>query len=154
MTDNKTVLEVSALENGTVIDHIPADRLFTIINILSLDKIKNRITFGTNLESKRIKTKAIIKVADMEVDRNYLSRIAIFAPEARLSYIKNFEVVEKIKLVVPDTIEGGVKCANPMCVTNHEPVTPKFDVIDKTDITLRCKYCEKITTQKQFEIIK
>ncbi|MDE7355564.1 MAG: aspartate carbamoyltransferase regulatory subunit, partial [Rikenellaceae bacterium] len=104
MAHENTVMEVSALENGTVIDHIPADSLFKIINILSLDKITNRITFGTNLESKRIGIKAIIKVADMEVDRNYLSRIALFAPEARLSYIKNFEVAQKIKLVVPDTI--------------------------------------------------
>ena len=133
--DDKTVLEVSALENGTVIDHIPAGSLFKIINILSLDKITNRITFGTNLESKRI-------------------GIALFAPEARLSYIKNFEVAEKIKLTVPDTIEGGVRCANPVCVTNHEKVTPKFEVVDKSRITLRCRYCEKITTADQFEIIK
>lgn len=152
--DNKTVLEVSALENGTVIDHIPAGSLFKIINILSLDKITNRITFGTNLESKRIGTKALIKIADMEVDRHYLSRIALFAPEAHISYIKNFEVAEKIRLTVPDTIEGGVKCANPVCVTNHEKVIPKFDVVDKSKITLRCRYCEKITTTDQFEIIK
>lgn len=154
MAHENTVMEVSALENGTVIDHIPADSLFKIINILSLDKITNRITFGTNLESKRIGIKAIIKVADMEVDRNYLSRIALFAPEARLSYIKNFEVAQKIKLVVPDTIEGGVKCANPVCVTNHEKVTPRFDVVDKCHIALRCRYCEKITTSDRFEIIK
>ena len=95
-----------------------------------------------------------VKIADMEVDRHYLSRIALFAPEARLSYIKNFEVAEKIKLTVPDTIEGGVRCANPVCVTNHEKVTPKFDVVDKSRITLRCRYCEKITTVDQFEIIK
>lgn len=151
---DKTVLEVSALENGTVIDHIPAGSLFKIINILSLDDITNRITFGTNLESKRIGTKAIIKIADMEVDKNDLSRIALFAPEARMSYIKDFEVSEKINLEVPDRIEGTIRCANPMCITNQEKVTPSFSVVNKLDIALRCHYCEKITTQQQFEIIE
>ena len=150
---NKTYLEVSAIENGTVIDHIPAQSLFKVMSVLGLEHITNRITFGTNLESQRIGTKAIIKIADMEVDRNKLNKIAIFAPEARVSYIKDCEVSEKIKLQVPDVIEGSIKCANPMCITNKEKIRTKFDVVNKCDISLRCHYCEKITQQNQFEII-
>lgn len=150
-----TSLEVSAIENGTVIDHIPSQSLFKVMDILGLENITNRITFGNNLESKRIGTKAIIKISDMYVDRNNLNRIAIFAPEARVSYIKNFEVNEKVKLAVPDTFEGYIKCANPMCITNKEAGVPlKFIVTDKNDVAMRCHYCEKITTQDQFEIVK
>ncbi len=150
----KTVLEVSAIENGTVIDHIPSGSLFKILNILELENITNRITFGTNLESKRMGTKAIIKISDMEVPQEALNKIAIFAPMARVNYIKNFEVVKKLSVSVPDTLEGSIRCANPICVTNQERVLPKFEVVDKEKVTLRCHYCEKITTQEQFEIIK
>lgn len=150
----KTYLEVSAIENGTVIDHIPSGSLFKIMNILNLEEIKNRITFGNNLESKRIGTKAIIKISDMEVPQESLNKIAIFAPMARVSYIKNFSVYEKLEVSVPDILEGSVRCANPICVTNKERVMPRFVVTNKKNVSLRCHYCEKITSQEQFEIIK
>ncbi|MEG1635799.1 MAG: aspartate carbamoyltransferase regulatory subunit [Rikenellaceae bacterium] len=149
----KTYLEVSAIENGTVIDHIPADALFKVMRILSLENIKNRITFGTNLPSRRIGTKAIIKVSDMCLDKDNLDKIAIFAPNARVSRIENFEVVEKQTISVPDSFTGNIKCANPMCITNKEKIDTKFTVVNKVDITLRCHYCEKITTANTFEII-
>jgi aspartate carbamoyltransferase regulatory subunit len=57
-------LSVSAIQNGTVIDHIPARHLFKVIQILGLDKIEQQITFGTNLESKKLGKKAIIKISE------------------------------------------------------------------------------------------
>ncbi|MFI3321730.1 MAG: aspartate carbamoyltransferase regulatory subunit [Rikenellaceae bacterium] len=149
----KTLLEVNAIENGTVIDHIPADALFKVMRVLSLDNITNRITFGTNLPSKRMGTKAIIKVSDMTLDKENLDKIAIFAPNARISRIENYQVVEKQKMSVPDQFTGNIRCANPMCITNKEDVETKFNVIDKENITLRCHYCEKITPAERFEII-
>ena len=62
---DKTQLQVSAIKDGTVIDHIPAKNLFKVIAILGLDKIESQITFGTNLESKRLGKKAIIKIAEV-----------------------------------------------------------------------------------------
>lgn len=150
---NKTVLEVSAIENGTVIDHIPSENLFRIMKLLHLERVTNRITFGNNLDSKRIGRKAIIKISDMEVDRRKLNNIAILAPEARVSYIKDYEVSEKVKLQIPDSLEGGVRCANPMCITNAEKIRTKFTVVDKNNIAIRCYYCEKITKKDEFEII-
>lgn len=149
----KTYLEVSAIENGTVIDHIPADALFKVMRILSLENITNRMTFGTNLPSQRIGTKAIIKVSDMCLDKDNLDKIAIFAPQARVSRIENFDVVEKQAISVPDHFTGNIKCANPMCITNKEHLNTKFTVVNKIDIALRCHYCEKITTSASFEII-
>ena len=105
-------LEVRAIENGTVIDHIPANSLFKIIKILGLDTETHRITFGMNLESKRMGTKAIIKINERFCQQEEINRIAIVAPMAAVNIIKNYDVVEKRAVEVPETIEGFVRCAN------------------------------------------
>lgn len=153
--ENKTMLEVSAIENGTVIDHIPAPSLFKVISLLKLDMATNQITFGTNLTSKRIGKKAIIKIADKYCQDNEISYLALVAPTARISIIKDYEIVEKRQIEAPETVQGFVKCVNPMCITNHEPITTQFTVHDQNgELALRCRYCEKITRQEQIEIIR
>lgn len=154
VNDNKTQ-EVRAIENGTVIDHIPSDQLFKIIRIMQLDRAPQRITFGLNLESKRMGTKAIIKIADRYCQDKEINRIALFAPMAMVNTIKNFEVIEKRKVTVPERMEGFVRCVNPKCITNNEPVRTAFDVMNNDGkISLRCRYCEKVTLQSQMELIK
>ena len=149
-------MEVRAIENGTVIDHIPPAALFTIITIMGLDRdTEHRMTIGTNLESKRMGSKAIIKINDRYCEPHEIDRIALFAPDARVNTIRNFEVVEKRRVDVPLRLEGFVKCANPMCVTNHQPVETAFDVVNRNgEIGLRCRYCEKLTSQKRMELKK
>ncbi|MEG1554063.1 MAG: aspartate carbamoyltransferase regulatory subunit [Rikenellaceae bacterium] len=152
METKKSVLEVSAIENGTVIDHIPSQNLFDVMNILQLDKMSNRITFGTNLDSVRIGKKAIIKIADVHIGEDQINKIIAFAPQARVSYIKDFKVERKVKVQVPDTIEGNIKCANPMCITNLQNVTTRFTVIDKEALSIECHYCERTTLKSQFKL--
>ncbi|MCB8964116.1 MAG: aspartate carbamoyltransferase regulatory subunit [Bacteroidales bacterium] len=149
--NDKKHLSVSAIQNGTVIDHIPAQNLFKVISILGLDKIPNLITFGTNLESGHLGKKAIVKIADKYFERDEINRIAIVAPHAKLNIIKDYVVVEKMLVEVPDDIVGIVKCVNPKCITNFENVTPKFHVADKKNVSLKCHYCEKITDQEHME---
>lgn len=147
-------MEVRAIENGTVIDHIPASCLFKIIDILQLEKETNRITFGTNLESERMGAKAIIKINNRYCKPEEINRIALVAPMARVNIIKNYLVTEKLTVEVPTHIEGFVKCANPHCITNQQPVKTAFEVLKHNDrIALKCRYCEK-TTYQAFEIIK
>lgn len=148
----KKELVVSAIKDGTVIDHIPAKSLFKVISILELNKIETPITIGSNLVSKKIGKKGIIKISDKFLSDNELNKIALFAPEAKINIIRNYNVVEKKVVQVPDYIEGIVKCMNPKCITNFEQVKTKFDVIDKKNVTLKCKYCEKITDQDHFEM--
>lgn len=138
-------LEVSAIKDGTVIDHIPADHLFMVINILKLNEIDKTITFGTNFESKRLGKKAIIKLSDVFFKDIDINRIALVAPEAKLNIIKDYKVVEKKVVEVPESISGIIKCVNPKCITNHEQVITKFTIVDKKEIKLRCFYCEKVT---------
>lgn len=147
-------MEVRSIENGTAIDHIPSESLFKIIRILELDREPNRVTFGTNLESKRMGSKAIIKINGRYCKPEEINRIALFAPNAKVNIIKDYEVVEKLQVRVPDTVEGFVKCANPRCVTNNEPVATSFTVVDKDNIALRCRYCEKITHRDQFQLVE
>ena len=146
-------LIVSALKNGTVIDHIPAKSLFKVISILNLESFDSQITFGTNLESKKLGSKAIIKISDKYFLDEEINKIALVAPQAKLNIIKDYEVIEKRIVEVPDSITGIAKCVNPKCITNNEVVKTKFTVISKNDVALKCYYCEKITPQDQMTIL-
>ena len=146
-------LSVSAIKNGTVIDHIPARNLFKAIKILGLDKFEHQVTFGTNLDSKKLGKKAIIKVSGKTFMDDDVNRIALIAPQAKLNIIKDYEVVEKYTVQVPDEIVGIARCVNPKCITNNEQITTRFQVINGKEIALKCHYCEKITDQDHLEIL-
>ncbi len=150
MNDKK--LQVSAIKDGTVIDHIPANNLFKVINILNLDKIETQMTFGSNFESKKLGLKAIIKLSDVFFADDDINKIALVAPEAKLNIIRNYKVVEKKVVTVPDKIKGIAKCMNPKCITNQEGIVTKFTVISKKDVAIKCHYCEKITDAEHMEI--
>ena len=148
-------LIVSAIENGTVIDHIPADKVFEVIKILDLEHSKNSVYFGTNLESKKYGRKGIIKISDKYFDPEDINKIALVAPSASLIEIKDYEVINKHSIEIPDHIDSIVKCFNPNCVTNKENVSTKFDVLrdDNGKVNLKCHYCEKYTTGNNIEFI-
>ncbi len=146
-------LQVSAIENGTVIDHIPADSLFKVITILALDKISDQITFGTNLDSQKLVKKAIIKVSQKFFEDDEINKISLVAPDVKLNIIKNYEVVEKREVSIPDEVIGIVKCFNPKCITNNEKIITKFRVENKKDLELKCHYCEKITTKDELKMV-
>ncbi len=147
-------LKVSAIKNGTVLDHIPTNQLFKVISILGLKDCQNQITFGMNLDSKLLGKKAIIKVADRFFEETEINKVALVAPDAKINIIKDFEVVEKKVLRVPDEITGIVKCANPKCITNHQPITTKFTTTyEDSTLKLHCRYCEKNTSSDNLKII-
>lgn len=144
-TSARKELKVQAIENGTVIDHIPAKSVFQVVRILGLDEGEEQILFGTNLESKKYTKKGIIKVANRFFEDDDINKIALAAPSATLIIIKNYQIVEKRNVTIPDHIVEFVKCVNPNCVTNHEDVPTRFEVVDKEEIKLQCHYCEKVT---------
>lgn len=134
-------LQVAALENGTVIDHIPSNRLFQVVKLLHLDKMETPVTIGYNLKSKKMGSKAIIKVADKFFTDEELNQLSIITPNVTLCIINDYEVVEKKTVNMPDTIVGLVRCSNPMCISNHEPMRTRFDVLDKEKGIIKCCYC-------------
>lgn len=143
MNEYKQALQVAALKDGTVIDHIPADKLFTVVNLLQLHKTEQNITIGNNFKSQRLGKKGFIKVADRFFTDEEISRLSVVAPNVRLNIIRNYEVVEKKQVIMPDELRGIVKCANPKCITNNEPMRTIFHVTDKENGILKCHYCEK-----------
>ncbi len=151
---NEHTLQVNAIENGTVIDHIPAQQLFKVIKILGLDKIENQITFGTNLSSDKLGKKAIIKITGKQFEETETNKIALIAPNAKLNIINDYIVTEKRVVKVPAQVVGLAKCVNPKCITNNEEITTKFTVFQTNgSISLKCHYCEKITDQDHLKII-
>lgn len=149
----RKILQVSAIENGTVIDHIPQGKVFTVIKILGLDKSESSITFGTNLDSKKFGKKGIIKVSGRFFKDEEINKIALVAPTASLIEIRDFQVTGKRNVEIPDIVEGYVKCFNPKCVTNNQNVPRKFYVVDKEDLKLKCHYCEKFTKKENITIL-
>ena len=141
---NKDLL-VAALQNGSVIDHIPTDKLFTIARLLELEKFVEPVTIGNNLESSKMGKKGLIKVSGKFFTDQELSRLAVVCPDMQLTVIRDYEVVEKREITLPAKLINVVKCANPVCITNNEPMKTYFEV-DKLKGMVQCHYCGK--TQK------
>lgn len=142
MTKNKE-MQVAAIENGTVIDHIPAEKTYQVAQLLNLKEMSTPVTIGYNLPSKKIGKKGIIKVADKFFTDEEINRLSVVAPKIVLSVIRDYEVVEKKTVETPDELRGIVKCNNPKCITNNEPMATMFNVVDKEKGTLKCHYCDK-----------
>ena len=137
-------LMVAAIENGTVIDHIPSSKLFEVVSLLHLEAIRgSSIMVGYNLKSKKMGHKSIIKVSDKYFSDAELNQLSVVAPNVTLCIIRDYEVVEKKKVTLPEEIRGIVRCANPKCITNNEPMTTLFHVTDRERDIIQCHYCEK-----------
>ena len=134
---------VTAIENGTVIDHIPTEKTYEVLQLLHLNELTTPVTVGCNLRSKKIGRKGIIKVADKFFTDEEISRLSVLAPNVVLNIIKGYEVVEKKTVTTPDHLRGIVKCNNPKCITNNEPMDTLFHIVNKERGTLKCHYCEK-----------
>lgn|SRR5574344_486355 len=146
-------LLVAAIENGTVIDHIPTDKTFQVVDLLQLQNLSTPVTIGMNFLSKKIDKKGIIKVADKFFTDEEISRLSVVAPNIVLNIIRDYEVVEKKEVRTPDELRGIVKCNNPKCITNNEPMDTLFHVVDKKRGTLKCHYCEKEQDINKVELV-
>ena len=146
--EQKKEIMVSAIENGTVIDHIPTESVYQVIRILGLEKYKDEVLIGNYLMSGKLGRKGIVKIKNKHFNKSEVNKIALVAPFATIIDIEDYKVVRKFNAEIPDHIEDFVRCANPKCITNAEVVPTKFDVVDKENLKLRCHYCEKFTTKE------
>lgn len=138
-------LAVAAIKNGTVIDHIPAGNAYRILHLLHLHEQRYKITVGLNLPSKQMQFKDLIKIEDYVLKNNEANEITIFAPEATINIIKDFEVVDKIITSLPPAIANVFICPTPTCITHTEPVESYFKIEELgKQVKLICKYCEKM----------
>ncbi len=141
MSQVKTI-KVSAIKNGTVIDHIAAGKILKVIDILNLTG-DNSVMIGMNLSSNKIGKKDIIKIENRELSKEEANSIALISPSATLTIINDFDVVNKTSLDMPDYIEEHIICPNPKCITNSEEIPSKYFINNVETATARCLYCEK-----------
>lgn len=132
-------MNIDSIENGYVIDHIPAGKGMQIYNILSLDKLSCQVAIITNAKSKKNDVKDIIKINEL-VDLD-LDVVAYIAPNATVNVIKNCERIDKKSLSLPKEIKNVIKCPNPRCISNNEDIDHIFKLTDEKG-TYRCLYCE------------
>ena len=144
MNDNKRqAMQVSALRNGTVIDHRPAEKLFAVVNLLDIANMDNNVTIGYNLESKKLGKKGLIKISERFFSDDEINKISLVAPNVVLNTIRDYNVIEKREVKMPDEIHNLIKCNNLNCITNNEPMATHFYVANRDTHTLKCRYCEK-----------
>lgn len=137
-------LQVEAICQGTVIDHIPAGQGIKILDRLQLLSANISVTVGFNLPSKDQGHKDIIKVTNRKFTEQEANQLALFAPTATINVIDNYAVVDKFKMALPETLLGAFACPNSNCITHNEPVESHFKLRQKGgDVRLKCKYCEK-----------
>ena len=141
-------MKVPPIKNGTVIDHIAAGRALDVLKILRINTGTDKtVEVVMNVQSKKMGRKDIVKVEDRELKAKEVDKIALIAPNATISIIRDSEVKGKHKVHLPETIEGLIRCANPNCISNaeREPVTPKFIVENGNPPKFRCFFCERYT---------
>src|SRR3989442_3838173 len=148
-------LYVKKIRNGTVIDHISAGHALDVVKILGIGRREGDIvSVAMNVPSKTASKKDIVKVENRELKPGEVDKIALIAPSATISIIRDYEVAEKTRVKLPDSIRGIVRCSNPACVSNAEPVEPNFSVARQDALRVPCYYCvrimEKSDVLKQF----
>ena len=148
----KKQLLVAAIENGTVIDHIPAEKLFAVVNLLHLESMKTAVTIGYNLQSEGMGTKSIIKMADKFFTDEELNQLAVVCPNLTLCIIRDYEIVEKRTVCLPDELRGIVRCTNPKCITNNEPMRTHFHLHGPN--ALKCHYCNTVVPLDDVRLVE
>ena len=149
----KREVSISAIKEGTVIDHIPSNVTLKVADILNLEGITGIISIATNLPSKKMEKKGIIKIAGKSLTQDEVNKIAVIAPEATVNIIENYNVKKKLKVLLPNLIEKIVKCSNPNCITNNEKVETRFYVLNKNPLKVKCRYCERAMSKEDIVLL-
>lgn len=146
-------LSVSAIKNGTVIDHIRSGHALRILHLFRLLEGRNKITVGLNLPSQRLGLKDLIKIENRVLTDEEANEIVIFAPEATINVVKDFEVIQKMNTHLPKKIANIFLCPNPKCITHHEAAESVFCIEEQgKQVKLICNYCEKVFDRDQVKI--
>ena len=137
------MLNVGKIDEGFVLDHIPAGMSLDIYKYLHLDKLDCTVAIIKNAKSNKLGTKDILKV-ECSVDVLDLDVLAVLNQVITVNVIKDSVIVEKKALELPKQIRGVIKCKNPRCITSIEQELPHiFTLTDADKKVYRCIYCEE-----------
>ena len=152
MSPDRQHHQVTALRNGTVVDHLNAGMALKALQMLGVPK-DGAALLGIHLESAKMGRKDILKLENVELGPTDIARLAVFGPHATVSVIRDYQVLSKVHVELPDVITGILRCPNPNCVTNHERIATGFDVESRASVRVRCRYCERRILESEFTLI-
>jgi aspartate carbamoyltransferase regulatory subunit len=139
-------LKITPIRNGTVIDHIGdglALEVLKIIDVARLDK-ESTVSVAIHVRSGKLGWKDIVKVEGVELTARKVNAIALIAPTATISIIRDYKVREKRAVDLPPKVVGVLKCPNPNCISNQpEPIESEFEVVERRPVMLKCTFCER-----------
>jgi aspartate carbamoyltransferase regulatory subunit len=144
MSDTSQLL-VRRIRDGTVLDHIENGKALTVLRVLDITgREGNVVTVALNVPSSKHSKKDIIKVENKFLEKDETDKLALIAPHATINIIRDYRLVEKRKINLPDSIVGVFRCPNLKCITNSEEyIRLTIDIIDKEKIVLKCRYCAR-----------
>lgn len=139
-------LKIDRIKKGSVIDHISAGHALTILSLTGLDESPNLMTIGVNVSSNKYNKKDIIKIENVFLNKVQMQKISILSPNASISLIENYKVIEKKKVEIPKIIKKLILCVNKTCISNSEkePIFPEFYVLEEKPLKIQCIYCNRI----------
>ena len=152
MTPDSTNKRGAALRHGTVIDHMNAGMALKALGVLGVPK-EGAALLGIGLESGKMGRKDILKLENVELTPTEIEKLAVFGPQATVSFIRDYVVVRKVSVKLPDTIAGILKCPNPNCISNYERIETRFKVETQKPLDVRCHYCERRIREDEFVLL-
>ena len=144
MSQEHNMRRVTAIRNGTVIDHIPAGHAMRVLEMLAINNSSSvPVSMVMNVPSKKKGTKDIIKVEDRELTQDELNRLALVAPDAHVAIIRAYVVAEKLTIELGSEVTNVVRCTFSNCITTNprEPLPHRLKVLSREPLELRCHYC-------------
>lgn len=156
MTLEKREIKVSALDRGTVIDHLRAGTGLRVLKVLGLSGSRSweaAVAIGLNLDSGKLQRKDLIKIENRELTPEEVNKIALISPEATLSIIRDYQVVQKFQPQLTEVLEDVVRCRNPSCISNQDPVLSRFNVVASTPPRVRCHFCERTIPISEIDLL-
>ena len=146
MSQEANMRRVTAIKNGTVIDHVPAGKALSVLKMLGIEgDMSNPVSLVMNVPSQKMGGKDIIKVEDRELTQNELDRLALVAPDASVAIIRAYLVAEKLEINLTDEVVNVARCTFSNCITVNprEPLPHRLIVVNREPLQLRCRYCGK-----------
>ena len=149
-------LLVRRIKDGTVIDHINEGKGLRVLEALEIDGSRgNVITIALNVPSGKLKKKDMIKVEGRFLEDDDTNKLAVIAPSSTVNIIKDYKLVEKRRVSLPNQIEQIFRCSNPDCITNsQEHIESTMEVMDKENLVLKCRYCGRILDVNDLKVSK
>ena len=152
MSPGREQQQVAALRHGTVVDHLHAGMALKALQVLGLPR-KGAALLGIGLESGKMGRKDIMKLENVEISESEIEKLALFGPNASVSFIRDYKVVRKVRVELPDVIHGILRCPNPNCITNSERLLEtRFHVEARQPLQVRCHYCERLISETEFAL--